>query len=216
MLRGVRIILASLVVLLLVGGPVAYVSYQRHHLRHFRAVRDDTLYRSGQMSLDGLRRVVHDFGIRTVITLRDSEQVGTPPPDEMEEAFCRERGLRHVRITPRVWSNSENGIPAEQGVRQFLAVMDQAENYPVLVHCFAGVHRTGTLCAIYRIEYENWTNAQAVAEMKHYGYDNLEKEHDVLRYVENYRPRRQTTAQKLTSDGSWVITKSEFGLNRWD
>ena len=44
----------------------------------------------------------------------------------------------------------------------------------------------GDLC-IYRIEYENWSNAEAIAKMKRYGYHNLDDEHDVLGYLENYR-----------------------------
>ena len=40
---------------------------------------------------------------------------------------------------------------------EFLAVMDNRANYPVLVHCFAGIHRTGTMCAVFRMEYHGWS-----------------------------------------------------------
>jgi hypothetical protein len=61
-------------------------------------------------------------------------------------------------------------------------------NYPVLVHCWAGIHRTGAYCAIYRMEFDHWTNADAIAELKSMGYDTLDKEWDILGYLENYWP----------------------------
>ena len=42
-------------------------------------------------------------------------------------------------------------------------VMADPGNYPVLVHCFAGIHRTGAYCAVYRMEFERWDNADAMA-----------------------------------------------------
>jgi protein tyrosine/serine phosphatase len=72
--------------------------------------------------------------------------------------------------------------------------MDDPRNYPVLVHCFAGVHRTGAYCAIYRMEYEGWSNAEAIAEMRRCGYDDVDAEWDIYGYLEQYQPRRQRKA----------------------
>jgi tyrosine-protein phosphatase SIW14 len=69
--------------------------------------------------------------------------------------------------------------------------MDNPDNYPVLVHCFGGIHRTGAYCAIYRMEYEHWSNAQAIAELRAGGYKDLDDEWDLLGYLEQYRPRGQ-------------------------
>ena len=69
-----------------------------------------------------------------------------------------------------------------------MSLLDDERNYPVLIHCFAGLHRTGAFCAIYRMEYEHWTNDQAIAEMRACGYKDLEDEWDLLGYLESYRP----------------------------
>jgi hypothetical protein len=64
--------------------------------------------------------------------------------------------------------------------------MDNPANYPVLVHCFAGIHRTGAFCAIRRMDHDGFTNEEAIQEMKNLGYTI---EHmDVLPYLRNYRP----------------------------
>ena len=39
--------------------------------------------------------------------------------------------------------------------------MDNKDNYPVLIHCYHGVGRAEMYSAIYRIEYENFTNEEA-------------------------------------------------------
>ncbi len=194
MLNCVRWFLGLSIVAMLVGGPMAYLHYRTVHFRNFHVVRDGVLYRSGQLSLDGLKRAIHDYDIRTVVTLRDAHVPGDPAPDAAEEAYCKEQGMRYVRIPPRAWWASDNSVPAEQGVRTFLEVMDDPSNYPVLVHCFAGYHRSGAYSAIYRMEYEGWTNRNALDEMKNYGYQGLDEHLDLLWYLEDYRPRRQRPA----------------------
>jgi tyrosine-protein phosphatase SIW14 len=82
-------------------------------------------------------------------------------------------------------------VPADEGVQRFREIMDEPKNYPVLIHCFGGIHRTGAFCAIYRMEYEHWTNEQAIAEMRACGYKDLDDEWDLLGYLEQYRPRWQ-------------------------
>lgn len=179
------------IALVLVGLPAGYVHYREANLRNFRVVSPGVLYRSGQLSILGLQRIVHDHGIRTVVSLRDSDSPDLPPPDLKEEEYCLEKDINYVRITPKSWWPEYDGpAPAEQGVKTFLKVMDDPANFPVLIHCFAGVHRTGAMVAIYRMEFDGWNNAEALAELRDGGYKNLDNEMDVLTFLEEYRPRR--------------------------
>ena len=41
--------------------------------------------------------------------------------------------------------------------------------------------------AIYRIEVDGWTNAEAIEEMQAFGYNDFYK--DLIGYVRDYRPR---------------------------
>jgi protein tyrosine/serine phosphatase len=188
--RAVNIIGVGTVALILIGLPTAYASYQKANHRNVRTVTPGVLYRSGQLSQSGLERMIHDYGIRTVVSLRDTYVEGVNPPDAAEADFCKSLDIKHIRITPRSWwPEYEGPPPAEQGITTFLKVMDDPANYPVLLHCFAGTHRTGAMVAIYRMEYDRWTNSEALAELRGAGYKNLDNETDVLSYLENYRSR---------------------------
>src|SRR5262249_12260683 len=54
-----------LIATLLVGGPLVYSSFRQAETRNFRVVRDGVLYRSGQMRLSGMKRMLRDYGIKT-------------------------------------------------------------------------------------------------------------------------------------------------------
>jgi protein tyrosine/serine phosphatase len=184
MSQPLRVGLGVGVVVVLIAGPAVLAVHDQYQMRNFRVVREGVLYRSGQMTRAGLERAVHDYGIRTVICLRD----GLTAADQAEEKYCEKEGIRFVRIPPSSWGDVGGVVPAEEGLRKFRALLADPKNHPVLVHCFAGVHRTGAYAAIYRMEFEHWSNARAIAELKACGYSNLDDEWDVLGYLEQYRP----------------------------
>jgi tyrosine-protein phosphatase SIW14 len=197
MARLIQVCTGIAMVVLLIAGPVLVAFHQQAQMRNFRVVREGVLYRSGQMTLEGLKRIVNDYRIKTVVTLRDAYVPGQLPPDLAEEQFCNAEEINHVRIPPRSWDAPDGAAPADEGVHTFLEVMKDPANYPVLVHCFAGVHRTGAFVAIYRMEFERWTNARAMAEMKACGYTTLDDEWDILGYLEQYRPSWQAPDETL-------------------
>ncbi|HLW68951.1 MAG TPA: dual specificity protein phosphatase family protein [Gemmataceae bacterium] len=184
-----------LIASLIAAGPPVYHVYLNRTYRNFRVVHPGLLYRSGQMSQAGLERIIHDYGIRTVITLRDADVPGQLPPDWEEEEYCRKEELWYFRLSPKHWWAPEGEPPAAENVKQFLEIVDNPKYYPILIHCFAGTHRSGAYCAIYRMEFDHWSNEQALTELHSNGYDHLWEEDDVRGYLQNYEPRwrRQTS-----------------------
>lgn len=175
-------ILGLVLVVLGLTMPVMVAVRQQQHTKNFHVVREGVLYRSAQMTLPGLQRIVHDHGIRTVVSLRE----GVDGTDLAEERYCNSQEIRFVRLLPKRWDRSTGVAPVDDNVRTFLEIMRDPSNHPVLVHCFAGIHRTGAYCAIYRMEFDNWANAEAIDEIKALGYVNFDREWDIRGYLEHY------------------------------
>lgn len=191
MAKTARAFLTLLYAALLVGAPYWYHHVQDARYRSFRVVRPGMLYRSGQLDPEGLRDIVESYGIRTIVTLRAEDEIneGESATDRWEEEYCEANSVAFVRIPPRQWWVPDGPPPAREGVATFLDVLGDPLRYPrpILVHCFAGVHRTGVYCAIYRMECEGWPAEEALAEMKRCGYRYLDREVDVKDFVSNYR-----------------------------
>ncbi len=183
----------TLAVVPVVAVPVVYAALRPAHLRNFGEVRAGVLYRSGQLTPAGFERVLNERGIRTIITLRperDGEKA-----DTWEEEVARARGLKYVRVAPREHDDAWLDRMAEQ----VLTIIDDPANHPVLMHCMAGRDRTGTMCAVYRMEFDRWTAERAAAEMQTFEFDPNKdvpaKAYD--RFVLGYRPRwARTEGQK--------------------
>ena len=58
---------------------------------------------------------------------------------------------------------------------------------PVYFHCAHGQDRTGTLCAIYRMEVDGWSNDESWGEMDHFGFNHVWEA--LERFVKGYKPK---------------------------
>jgi len=191
-MKHMRGFLIAIVAALVVAVPLLYSSHRQTTMRNFHVVEEGVLYRSGQLSPAAFEQVLNDRGIKTVVTLRTVRDKTLPYPDDFERQICEAHGLKHIRIEPLVWSPDEHGdIPAEQNVAKFLELMSDSNRHPVLVHCFAGVHRTGTMCAIYRMEAYRWSAERAIVEMQACGFDSGKDAGTkaIENYLRNYQPR---------------------------
>lgn len=174
------LLLALVVVALIAALPFLYARERHETFRNFRVVEEGKLYRSGQMSPAGVARVCREKGIKTVISLREEEGQADDVGDE--EAVCRRNGVvMYETIPPKDWEVTNGVVPMEANLRRFAArlegpVTDPRTGQelprfqsPILIHCFAGIHRTGAHVAVYRVMRNGYTPAEAIAELKDCG-----------------------------------------------
>jgi len=150
----------SVAAVLIVAAPFVY----RHQVYyHFATVDKGRLYRCGQLSPHGMRRVVKKYKIKTVVNLLPK----SPRPEAWlvkQEAFCADNEINHVSI-------GVSGTPSPNGVDRFIGVCDDERNYPILVHCKQGVYRTGIMVAIYQYHYLRMRNEEILSRMPNFGHN---------------------------------------------
>jgi protein tyrosine phosphatase (PTP) superfamily phosphohydrolase (DUF442 family) len=139
------------------GGLHLYEVHGRHRLG---TVSEGQLYKSAAMPPRTMASVAKELGLRTVIDLRTStegqDSTNTTAQDaiDAEAAALRAAGVRHVHLPT-------GQVPTDETVRRFLEVLDDPASRPALVHCHHGVGRAELFAALYRIEFEGWSNAKA-------------------------------------------------------
>jgi protein tyrosine/serine phosphatase len=136
-------------------------------LRHFAVVDPGVLMRCGQPHVRDLERIHAEHGLGCVFVARG----GTRHPlrgrwFRAERRFCQQRRIRleHVPF-------SDHAPPPPDIFDRFLAVVADPACRPVLVHCEQGFHRTGVLCAAYRLAVCGWSLEAALHEMRRYGFE---------------------------------------------
>jgi hypothetical protein len=200
--QAIRWALAGVVVLIVVVAPVVYFRMVYSHSKRLREVDPGRVYRSGQMTAEGFADAVRRYAIRTVINVQDE----FPDPDldvgfwgrqtVKESALCRDLDVQYVHLAPDLISRKLVPQCRPAVIEQFLAILDKPENYPVLIHCHAGLHRTGVLTAVYRMEYQNWTPDEAWRDLRANGFGPwvaTSANDYITQYVATYR-RGQRTA----------------------
>jgi len=137
------------------------------HLHNWYQV-DQLVYRSGQPDAEAMAEA-EKFGIRRVLTLREYH-------DDEEET--KASGLHIFRI-PMDAAKIKN-----EDVVAALKII-KASDEPILVHCWHGSDRTGTVIAMYRIVEQGWSKEAALDELKHGGYGYHAIYGNIIDYINN-------------------------------
>lgn len=140
------------------------------------------LIRSPQPDDEDLEELHEQHGVQTVVNLR-----GEHPGEgwyEEERRGVEAIGARWVHLKP-----SGKSAPDPATVDAFLRIVEDPSNWPVLIHCQGGVHRTGLLSALYRIQYQGWSPERAIAEMEDCWFDWTVEDRDAVKvWLRQYRP----------------------------
>lgn len=150
--------------LLLVAFVGYYVWFVNFNYR-FETISDNKVYKSAAIPPEKLKGYIADHHIRTVIDLRDPGVQDALNPAKQEEidaedaAIAKIGGVQHINIPSRQ-------VPTAATLAHFFAVLDNKDNYPVLIHCHHGTGRAEIYSALYRIEYEGWSDEAARARTR--------------------------------------------------
>jgi predicted protein tyrosine phosphatase len=139
----------ALAILLAVGAGRVYWSRVGHRLA---PVSQGHLYQSAVMPLADLAEVVQEKSLRSVVDLRTPIEGGPTPASKGE--LLRTLGVRYFNLPSAQ-------LPDDTTIDRFLALAADADNFPMLIHCYHGDGRSILFAALYRIEFEGWSNEEA-------------------------------------------------------
>lgn len=152
-------IIIALVGIVLVG-VLKYV-YDMNINHNFETITDGKVYKSGVIPPDELESYIKKHNIKSVVDLRfpgTEDLVNNPEiPKELNaerDAIAKIKGVNY-------FNNGSDQVPNQKNLDIFFKIMDDKTNYPVLIHCYHGVGRAEMYSALYRIEYEKWSNEEA-------------------------------------------------------
>jgi protein tyrosine phosphatase (PTP) superfamily phosphohydrolase (DUF442 family) len=144
-------------VLLFVGKYV----YDMNINHNFETITEGKVYKSAVIPPDEIESYVKKYHIKSIVDLRmpgTNDLVLNPEnPSELQaekNAVSKIGGVNY-------FSNPSEQLPNDKNIATFTKIMDNKDNYPVLIHCYHGTGRAEMYSALYRIEYEKFTNEDA-------------------------------------------------------
>ena len=195
MTKNKKIIIFSVlaIVLVFVGKYV----YDMNINHNFEIITEGKVYKSGVIPPNEIESYVKKYHIKSIIDLRmpgTNDLILNPEkPGELlaeKQAVAKIKGINY-------FSNPSEQVPSDKNIAVFTKIMDNEANYPVLIHCYHGTGRAELYSAIYRIEYENFTNEAARKGVrtliKWSSFDDGKPKGE---YLKAYKSRKELAADK--------------------
>lgn len=185
-----KIILFTLLAIALVfTGKYVYDMNINHN---FEVITDGKVYKSGVIPPDEIEEYVKKYNIKSIVDLRMPGTNDLVLNPEVDGELAAERKAVNKIAGVNYFSNPTDQVPTQDKVDNFLKIMDNPDNYPVLIHCYHGTGRAKLFSALYRIEFEGFTNEEARNKtrllVKFSSFDDGKPKGE---YLKNYKSRKQ-------------------------
>ncbi|HEY4628247.1 MAG TPA: dual specificity protein phosphatase family protein [Flavobacterium sp.] len=171
--------------------------YDMNISHNFETITDGKVYKSGVIPPDELESYVAKYHIKSIVDLRFPGTTDlTNNPEIPAELTAEQNAIAKIKGV-NYFNNGSDQVPKQENLDRFFKIMDNKDNYPVLVHCYHGIGRAEMYSALYRIEYENFTNEAARqgvrAIVKFSSFDDGTPKGE---YLKSYKSRKQLAAEK--------------------
>ena len=175
--------IVSLLLVAVAGGAFLYRQHKRY--KHWAVHDPGMVYRSAWLDGDAFAELIEEHQIRTVINLCNPNEMGE---DRCVDQRAAVRGSGAQLLEMPMPATIE---PGDADVARFVEVLQNPNNYPILIHCQHGVTRTAKLLAMYDILFRHKTAEQSLAAMPLFGREqypvsvqafarNFERDHGQL------------------------------------
>jgi protein tyrosine/serine phosphatase len=152
--------ITAIALVLVLLATIKYV-YERHINHNFMTISEGKVYKSGVIPPNEIADYVNKYHIKSIVDLRfpgTGDDVNNP---EIPAELLAEKNAIAKLTGVNYFNDGSDQVPNKKNLDLFFKIMDNKDNYPVLIHCYHGIGRAQLYSAIYRIEYEGWSNEKA-------------------------------------------------------
>jgi len=195
MKKNKKIVIISIVaiVLFFVGKYV----YDMHINHNFETITEGKVYKSGVIPPDEIADYVNKYHIKSIVDLRYPGTADLENNPEIPAELTAEKEAVEKIPGVNYFNNGSDQVPQQQNLDTFFKIMDNPANYPVLIHCYHGVGRAEMYSALYRVEYENFSNEEARQNVRTLiKWSSFDDGTPKGEYLKAYQSRKQRAEKK--------------------
>jgi protein tyrosine/serine phosphatase len=164
----------SLIIIALLVTAAAILLVRHFHIKNFNTVEPEVLYTSGQPRGMDYTRLLYRYHIASIINLRSQTEHRDKNWYNEEATWVRNNGVKYIELP----IEKVNYFPNKETQGQFLAVMADKNNLPVLLHDGSGENRVAMLASV-------WLRKVRCCNVE-----------DTVRFVEKIKGQPVTTAER--------------------
>ncbi len=151
---------ALYVILLVTAAAILLV---RHfHIKNFHIIEPDVLYTSGQPRGMDYTRLLYKYHIGTIVNVRSAAEHREKNWHNEEVTWVRNNGVKYFELPIDRSVNRANYFPDQANQEEFLKIMADKANLPVLLHGSSGRKRVSMLTAVWVVKAQGYTVADAI------------------------------------------------------
>jgi protein tyrosine/serine phosphatase len=137
--------------------PTNLYDIKTDYIDNFCVVQDGVFYRSAQLSAKTLDSYIKGYGIKSVVNLRGEN----PHANwwKKEAAVARKNNVNFFNV-PMTASK----LTSRKNIKSILNIFDNAPR-PILIHCQAGIDRTGEVAALWVLDQQHKSRSTAMKQL---------------------------------------------------
>ena len=153
-LRGVIIILLII--------AAAMLLFDHFHINNFRTIEPGVFYTSGQPGGMDYTRLFYSYHVATIINIRPASEHREKNWHNEEIVSTRNNGINYIEMPIEKTSY----FPDKQTQEEFLAIMGNKNNLPVLLHGGRNDKRVAMLVAVWMVKSQKFSVKQTLKEVQ--------------------------------------------------
>jgi len=166
------------VIIALLITAVIILLVRHFHIKNFHVVEPEVLYTSGQPRGMDYTRLLYKYHIATVVNVRCASEHREKNWYNEEITWIRNSGVNYSELPIDRSIDRADYFPDERTQQEFLLIMADKENLPVLLHGSAGRKRVSMLASVW------------LRKNRGYSVD------DTVRFVEKIKDQPVTRAER--------------------